>query len=168
MAMPCREFIAVRGFSARIDLALLDSLQDDGWFAIPAAIREDPLAVAVHLALVVLCNGQVLTDEAGHLVQHGPVLPEDLANRPLLKGLKHHAETRTGTRLGVPGRAELIGYLHEPKLLPRCMMLVYRCIVPPGTAPAGGVWRHPTEAAALTTDPLDKLLLAAVPGAPRG
>ncbi len=165
MAMPCREFIALRGFSPRIDLAVLDSLQDDPWFAVLAAVQADPTAVVVHLGLMLLCAGQVLVDGDGRFLREAPIPPEAMGSRSGLAALKALAELRTQDRLGVRGRVELAGLVHEPRLLPRQLLLVYRCVVPPGTGAGEGTWKPPTELRALHDDWLERTVMAAIPGA---
>lgn len=171
MVMPCREFIALRGFSPRIDLAVLDSIQDDTWFAVPAAAEQDPTAVVVQLGLVLLCAGQVLTGGDGQYLRMAPIPPEALTSRTGLAALKALAEQRTLDLLGVRGRSELAGLVHEPKLLPRQVLLVYRSIVPAGTGAGGagegaGAWRSPAEVVARSSAWLERAVIAAIPGAP--
>ncbi len=166
MAMPCREFIAIRGFSAKIDLAILDSIQDDTWFTIPAAVQADPLAVIVHVGLLVLCGDQVLISNDGRIVQHATVPPEALSSKSGLAALKALTEQRCQEMLRTRGRVELAGLIHEPKLLPRQVLLVYRCVIPPGTPVAMGTWQPVAE---ICDDPnrdwVDQAVLPAIPRA---
>jgi hypothetical protein len=158
LTMPCREFIALRGRSPRIELAVLDSLQEDSWFAVPAAIREDPLAVEVRLAIYRCRADAVFVDGAGRAVEAFPVLAERLAGGPRLAALRRYAETSAG------GRSELIGYVHEPVVLPRTVHLLYQVTVPAAPlASASGAWLARNHLSSVLKQPLDRLALGVDP-----
>lgn len=145
LAMPCREFIAVRGFSGKIDMAVLDSLQDDTWFTVPQAIQADPTAVVVRLALIIVQDDVVLVGRDGQVLIQELVPPEAYAVKTGLGALKLFAEQCVLQVVGARSRVELAGLVHEPKLLPRQVLLVYRAVVPSGTAAGEGVWQSPAE-----------------------
>jgi hypothetical protein len=173
LAMPCREFIAVRGFSPKIDMAVLDSLQEDTWFTVPSAIQADPTAVVVHLALLIVRDDVVLVGQDGHVLFPEMVPPEAYSVKTGLGALKMFAEQRAHERLGgVRSRVELAGLVHEPKLLPRQVLLVYRALVAPGAATTVsgvgavgdlGIWRSATEIAQGNFDWLDQAVVVAIP-----
>ena len=154
LAMPCREFISLRGRSPRIELAVLDSLQDETWLAIPAAIREDPLAVEVRIALYRTRGEDVFVESAGQAVAAFPVLAEDLGAGPRLAALRRYAETKAGAR------SELVGYLYEPVALPRTIHLLYQ-VQAQAEVQAGvsGAWLARQHLANVLRQPLDRLAL---------
>jgi hypothetical protein len=154
LAMPSREFIALRGLTTAISMAVLDSLQEDSWFALPSALHQDPLAVEVHIGRVLVRPGEALLTEAGSLVTRGPVPPEAFATAQGLAGLKRHVLGLNGG-----GRTELVGYLYEPVQLPRVFLLLYRC---QGVTGAGS-WVPSASLAGLVKDPIDRLALPLVP-----
>ena len=163
LAMPCREFIAVRGFSPKIDMAVLDSLQEDTWFTVPAAIQADPTAVVVRLALLIVRDDVVLVGHHGQVLFQETVPPEAYQMVTGLTALKVFAQQRVLHLTGVRGRVELAGLVHEPKLLPRQVLLVYRAFVPSETTAGEGVWRSGAEISQGNFDWLDQAVVPAIP-----
>ncbi len=154
LAMPCREFISLRGRSPRIALTVLDSLQDDTWFAIPAAIREDPLAVEVRLAIYRIRGDDVFVDRAGRAVAACPVFAEHLGPGPRLAALRRYAEAKAGSR------SELVGYLYEPVAFPRMIHLLYQAPAQTEVQAGGsGAWLARHHLASVLQQPLDRLAL---------
>ena len=160
LAMPSREFISLRGFTPRIGMELLDSLRDDTWFAVPDAIRDDPLAVMVHVGLLLMRGKEVLVDQEGRLIRRGPVPPEAFAEGVALIALRRWAESRIRAEFGLSLRAEICGYLHDPVRFPRTVLLVYRAHAPADLAAPAGAWLAPAAARDLVRDPLDAAVLA--------
>lgn len=163
LAMPSREFISLRGFMPRIGMELLDSLRDETWFAVPDAVREDPLAVMVRIGLLLTRGKELLVDQEGRLIRHGPVPPEALADGVVLVALRRWAEGRVREEFGIDLRAELCGYLHDPIRFPRSVLLVYRANAPADQAPPVGAWLAPAAARDVVRDPLDAAVLAGLP-----
>ena len=50
MAMPRRELFALKGFIQQVSLPVLQSLQDEHWFALPEIINDDLEAKEVRIA----------------------------------------------------------------------------------------------------------------------
>lgn len=163
LAMPCREFIAVRGFSQKIDFAVLDSLQEDTWFTVPTAIQADPTAVVVQVALLIVRDDVVLVGPNGQVLIQESVPPEVYAKVTGLKALKVFVEQRVQQLTGVRGRVEIVGLVHEPKLLPRQVLLVYRALVPSETTAGEGLWRSGAEISQGNFDWLDQAVVSVIP-----
>lgn len=163
LAMPSREFISLRGFTPRIGMELLDSLRDDTWFAVPDAIRDDPLAVMVQVGLLLVRGKDLLVDQEGRLVRRGPVPPEAFAEGVALVALRRWAESRVREEFGIPLRAEICGYLHDPVRFPRMVLLLYRAQAPADLAAPVGAWLAPAAARDVVRDPLDATVLAGLP-----
>jgi hypothetical protein len=174
LAMPGREVIAGRGFTAGAALPLLDSLAEDSWFATAQAIAADPLAREVRLGLVVVRrhhgSWEALVSGDGTVLHHAPVPPEAVAPGRLLADLRRLA-LASGTALvggtdGRPFAVELAGWLHEPALAPlrRAVVLVYRLRAPDDLpAPDGASWVSAGRLAHIPLDPVSALALDAVP-----
>lgn len=174
LAMPGREVIAGRGFTAGAALPLLDCLAEESWFATAAAIAGDPLAREVRLGLLAVRRQrgtwEALVAGDGTLLHHAPIPPEAVAAGRVLASLRSLA-LAAGTALVGSGGArgfnvELAGWLHEPGLeaLRRAVLLVYRLRVPEELAtPAGGVWVSAGRLAQVPLDPVSALSLEAVP-----
>ena len=157
--MPSREFIALRGLSTAIAMPVLESLQEDSWFALPSAVREDPLAVEVHIGLLLVRPGEALLAEDGHLLRHSPIPPEAFATAQGLAGLRRHVQGLVGSQ-----RVELVGYLYHPVVLSRTFVLLYRC----HGGNATGSWVPSATLAGLVQDPLDQMVLPLATQAPPG
>ena len=146
LAVTTRECIALRGFSSRIELGMLESIQEETWFAQPAIIRHDPLAAEVRLVMLFQHADHVLIDEHGRFAADQPVLPEAFAAGRGLPGLKRHVQGLALARVGRPCGCELAGYAFNPVDQPHLFFLVYRCRVLPAAgsldeAPDGcGSW----------------------------
>lgn len=174
LAMPGREVIAGRGFTAGAALPLLDCLAEESWFATPAAIAADPLAREVRLGLVAVrrsrggWEGLVAGD--GTLLHHAPVPAEGVPAGRVLAGLRSLALAAGTALVGSGGdrafAVELAGWLHEPALeeLRRAVVLVYRLRAPDALpAPGGAVWVSAGRLGQVPLDPVSALALAAVP-----
>ena len=165
LALPSRDFIALRGYTQRLNLPVLEALQQDTWLAVPAAIREDPLAAGVEIGILLERGGEVLLGPDGHLLARTPVVPEEIQPGAMLVALRKAAETRAVRRVGQPTRAELVGWFHDPVLAPRTLLLVYRARVPEATQVAAGSWVSRPGAAALLQDRIEQVVLAGLPPA---
>lgn len=142
LAVTTRECIALRGFSPRIELGMLESLQEETWFAQPAIIRTDPLAAEVRLVLFYQQADHVLIDERGRFAADYPLLPEAFSMGAGLPGLKQHVQGLARAHLGISSGCELAGYAFNPVALPHLFFLAYRCHVGPAAViPAeSGSW----------------------------
>lgn len=142
LAVTTRECIALRGFTSRIELGMLESLQHETWFAQPGLIHNDPMAAEVRLVMIFQQANHVLIDEAGRFAADQPVLPEAFAAGSGLPGLKKHVQAMAHQRIGSPCSCELIGYGFDPLQLPHLFLLAYRCRVASTvqTAAGSGSW----------------------------
>jgi hypothetical protein len=163
LALPSRDFIALRGYAQRLDLPVLEALQQETWLAVPAAIREDPLAVGIEIGLLLERGGEVLLGPDGRLLERAPVVPDEIQPGAMLVALRKAAESRAGRRVGQPTRAELSGWFHDPTLAPRTLLLVYRARLPEAIQVAAGSWISRGGSAALVQDRLEQLVLAGLP-----
>lgn len=160
LAVTTRECIALRGLCPTIDLAMIESLTDETWFAVPSAITADPLAAEVRLVLIFQLGEHVLIDEIGRFAVDRPLPPEAFAGGKGFVGLKRHVEQlarellarellareQLATEPGAgPCLCELAGYAFDPLVSANHFFLAYRCR-PKGAdgqlpAPvAGGSW----------------------------
>jgi hypothetical protein len=157
LAMPARELFAVTGFTTELAMPVLESLGEEAWFALPEAIRDDPMAREVRLGLVIVRGApgarEVLARADGTILDLSVLLPEHLPG-PGLGALKRHAQAVARTRCGLPAAAncgvEVVGYIHDSKLpdLRHVVVPVYRAVVGPDTpAPSDTSW---LSAASLT------------------
>ena len=166
LALPSRDFISLRGYTQHLDLTVLETLQQDTWVAIPAAIREDPLAVGVEIGVLLERGGEVLLGPDGQLLARAPVSPEEIQPGAMLAGLRKAAETRAARRVGQPTRAELVGWFHDPLLAPRTLLLVYRARLPEAMVVATGAWVSRAGSVALLQDRIEQVVLAGLPPVP--
>ncbi|TVR43944.1 MAG: hypothetical protein EA402_08345 [Planctomycetota bacterium] len=144
MAMPRRELFAVRGFQTRIELPVLDSLENEYWFATSSSLAQDIEAKEVQVGVVFLRQDQVLVDEQGTLLHATSVPPEAMSLGPCLRSLRDLA--RLGAErlveMGAIGSV-LRGYLNDDQL-EECrpyVILVYEVRFGESTAaPPGMTW----------------------------
>ena len=79
MAMPRRELYGVQGMVNTVRYEILESLQEESWFALSALIAEDLDAKEVRIgALIKNSNGHWLLDEHGVLL-HCTQVPADVS-----------------------------------------------------------------------------------------
>jgi hypothetical protein len=138
LAVTTRECIALRGFTPRIELGMLESLQHETWFAQPELIHKDPLAAEVRLVMIFQQDDQVLLDEQGHFAADQPLFPEAFAAGAGLPGLKKHVQALARARIGVSCACEFIGYAFDPVQLPHLFLVAYRCRVAASVPVAAG------------------------------
>jgi hypothetical protein len=160
LAMPRRLLWRVAGFTTAVDLAVLECLQEESWFAAPEALRQDLDAKEVRIG-VVLRQGpaghrQALLSESGVLLHASPVPPEYERLGRGLKGLKELAAAAGRHLVGIHRTGiELVGYLNEdslPETRP-FFVLVYRLTLgEPVPPPPGLLW---VGADRLRSTPLD-------------
>lgn len=166
LAMPRRLLWRISGFTTAIDLAVLESLQDEGWFAAPERLRSDLDAKEVRIG-VILRQGpsgsrQALVSESGVLLHASPVPPEVERLGQGLKGLRELASA-AGRHLVGSHRAgiELVGYLNEdalPETRP-FLVLVYRLtLADPVPAPPAMVWISGDRLHGIPLDPASALV----------
>ncbi|MFW5844924.1 MAG: hypothetical protein ACOCXJ_01725 [Planctomycetota bacterium] len=162
MAMPRRELFAVRGFSRTMQLPVLDSLNQEHWFALPTVLEEDIDAKEVRIALLVCRDHQWLVEESGVLLHAAPVCAGVVAFGSGLAGLKQLARAAGAELVGSTRvRIELYGYLNEDRLEETrpYFILVYLLRVPEETAaPAGMSWIGARHLRDLTLDPASSLV----------
>ena len=160
LALPSRDFIALRGYTQRLDLPVLEALQQDTWLAVPTAIREDPLAAGVEIGLVLERGGEVLLGPDGRLLARAPIVPEEIQPGAMLVALRKAADLRAGRRVGHPTRTELVGWFHDPLVAPRTLLLVYRARLPETVQVAAGSWVSRAGSAALLQERIEQVVLA--------
>jgi hypothetical protein len=168
LAMPRRELFRVSGFTCQVDLAILQSLADESWYAAPPTLVDNFEAKEVRLGLIAVRRepdgDQALVSEGGVLLHATPIPPEVGAMGPGLRALRQLA-LAAGTELvgGARCQVELIGYCNDDAL-PECrpfFILVYRLRVPPGWAsPAGMSWIGVPRLAGVPLDPVSVLVAA--------
>ena len=141
------------GLTVRPDLDLLDALGTATWLALPPAIAEDPLAVLVELAPLLVRGDHWWFAADGRLVVPAPVRVDELAQGLGLGALRTAAARRVGGQ-----RGELAGLIFDPGRLGRRLILVYRIRI--DADPVGpGSWMSPTSAKGLALDPLSRLVI---------
>jgi hypothetical protein len=178
LAMPARELFAVTGFTTELAMPVLESLGEESWFALPEAIREDPMAREVRLGMVIVRGTpgarEVLAQADGTILGLSALLPEHLPGTGL-GALKRHAQAVARARSGLPAGAtcgvEVVGYIHDGKLpdLRHVVVAVYRAVVAPETpAPGEASWLRAASLTGLRLAPLCALVARCVdPQRPR-
>jgi hypothetical protein len=172
LAMPRRELFRINGFTRSIDLTVLASLEEDAWFAAPAALAGNFDAKEVRLGLVVARGGeggdQLLVSEHGVLLHATPIPPDVGALGPGLRALRQLALV-AGRHLvdSQQGTVEMIGYCNDDTLA-ECrayFLLVYRLRLPAGAPAAAGMsWIALSHLARVPLDPVSTLIAAGLPG----
>ena len=156
-AMPRRPLYQLRGLITRIDLAILTSIDEEGWFATRSAIAADVDSKEVRLAVVVTCGADALVGADGRVAHDADIGPECEGLAALKNLAKATAERASG---GVAHGVELAGYLNDDAdpALRHVFVLAYRARVPAGTAaPAGMAWL-PKAQLPKATDPFSAKL----------
>jgi hypothetical protein len=166
LAMPRRELYKVSGFSRRVDLAVLESLDDEHWFAMPETLRGNPDAKEVRIGLVVTrpdaAGEHLLIDSQGVLLHAAPI-PPDVARfgtgvRALRDLARAAAAALTGTIQPV---VELVGQLNDDALLEarEAFVLVYRVVLAAdAAAPTDTVWISRARLKDVPLDPVSALV----------
>lgn len=149
-AMPRRPLYGLDGLIQRIDLAVLDAVSDECWYATRSAIAADVDSKEVRLGVMVVRPGQVREAlvAAGGVLTHPRDLGPELGSLATLKAAaRAAAEEILGA--AVTG-VELVGYLNDDRdpAMRRVFLLVYRTYAAPGAAaPAGAAWVRTDELA---------------------
>ena len=139
-AMPRRLLYALHGLITRLDLAVLTSIEEEGWFATRSVIAADLDGKEVRLAVIVSRGSEALVGPDGRLAHDVDIGPECEGLAALRRLAKATAEAVSG---GLAHGVELTGYLNDDKdaALRHVFVLAYRARVPPGTeAPSGMRW----------------------------
>jgi hypothetical protein len=166
MAMPRRELFRIQGFVPPNDLAILESLAEESWFAAPSVLRGDFDAKEVRIGLVMRSANAVLIDGDGVLLHVTPIPPEvGQLGTSCLASLRNLALAAGRALLNTAnGRVELSGFCNEDALQ-ECQgvfLLIYRFqLAEPPEAPAGMRWLDRTQLAAEPIDPVSALVLDA-------
>ena len=157
MAMPRRELFALKGFIQQVSLPVLQSLQDEHWFALPDVINDDLEAKEVRIGLLIGRDDQFLVDESGVLLHAAAVPPEVEHFGQGLLGLKKLAHSAGNELLQhAESQISLWGYLNEDSLLETrpYFILIYQMKAPEGTeAPDGMVWVSRSKLKDMALDP---------------
>jgi len=152
-AMPRGPLYALKGFITRVDLALLTTIDEDGWFATRAAIEADVDSKEVRLVVAILCGTDVLVGPGGRFGFSSDIGPECEG----LAALKNLAKATAERTCGHPVQGvELAGYLNDDleATLRHVFVLVYRARVPAGTAAPDGMSWVGKPALPKTEDPI--------------
>lgn len=162
LAMPRKELFRLSGFTATIDMAIIEALNEDAWYALPSTLVGNLDAKEVRLGLVVTAGDRVLIDEGGNLLHTTRIGPEVARLGRGLKALRDLASLAGARFVGVDRlRAELAGYLNDDSLPDHrhAFVMVYRCRVGEGlTAPAGLSWVGLKSLSAIPLDPASILV----------
>ncbi len=163
LAIPRRELFRLQGFSASMDLRVLDSLAEETYFSAPDLLIDSMDAKEVRIALVVVTPTLTLVTEAGVLLHTSSIPPQVAQFGKGLLGMRTLAELAGATLLGLKkSRVELSGLLNDDTM-PECrqfLTVAYILQAPEGTAaPAGMLW---ISRGALRQMPLDPVSAMAV------
>lgn len=173
MGMPRRELFAVRGFQVRIEMAVLDSLENEFWFATPQVLADDLEAKEVQVGVVFLSDSQVLVNEHGVLLHTTSVPPEAMDMGPCLRSLRDLARIGAERLIDAQARGVLLrGYLNDDQL-EECrpyLIMVYEVRFSPDVpAPEGMTWVDRRHLRDVALDPVsiqvaDSLTIETRPG----
>jgi hypothetical protein len=166
LAMPRRELFRVQGFVPPHDLAVLESLAEESWYASPAILSGDFDAKEVRIGLVVMKTDHVLVSDGGVLLHSTSVPPETAQLGTGLGALRHFGLAAGRQLMGITsGRIELVGFCNEDALL-ECrgiFILVYKFRVGDDTPPPASMdWVHLAKLSQVPVDPVSALVLEAV------
>ncbi len=167
MAMPRRELFRIQGFVPPNDLAVLESLADESWFASPTVLQNDFDAKEVRLGIIAARGGEVLLDGEGVLLHATPIPPEvGTLGGSGLAVLRKLALSAARLMVGTnEGRVELVGFCNEDAMQ-ECrgiFLLVYRFTVPTTVAPPDTMrWVRREALGHEPLDPVSALVLEAV------
>ncbi len=156
LAVPLSEILSISpGFTAPVPLTLLDAIAASGWLAASSAIAEDPTAVVVELAVLVVQPGTGCwwCRSDGRLVEAAPITDGDLALGEGLSALRATARNRSGIRA-----VELAGVVIDTSTARRKAILIYRAQAETVSGAAGS-WVSPASVAQVTRDPLSSVVL---------
>ncbi|MBA3707457.1 MAG: hypothetical protein H0W83_01400 [Planctomycetes bacterium] len=163
LAMPRRELFRIHGFVPPLDMAVLESVAEEAWYASPSVLVGSFDAKEVRVGVVVLTATKALVSEAGVLLHATPVPPEAGQMGTGLGALKNFSLAAARHLLGHPGgRIELSGFCNEDAL-PECrgvFILVYRLIVADDCpAPDGMEWVDRSGLGRIPLDPVSALVM---------
>jgi len=172
MAMPRRELFAVRGFQSNIDLVILNSLEDEYWFATSQVISDDLEAKEVQVGVVFLRGSQVLVTEQGMLLHTTSVPPEALDLGPCLRSLRDLALLGGERLLSTEARGSVLrGYLNDDQL-EECrpyLILIYEITFAADVdAPESMTWVERKHLNDVALDPVSIQLADSLTGGPKG
>lgn len=158
LAMPRRELFRFTGFTTAIDLAVIESLGQESWYAVASTLVSNFDAKEVRLGLLLERGEQVLLDEAGSILHTTRLGPEVGALGSGIKALRDLALLAGARFVGVERvRCELTGFLNEEAIpgYRGAMVLVYRCRVPEeAQTPQAMNWVSRRQLAQLPIDPV--------------
>jgi hypothetical protein len=163
LALPRRELYAVRGFTDQITVLVLESLQQEAWFATAAAVAADIDAKEVHIGLLVRREQQWLVESSGVLLHSAPVYEAVARFGYGLGAMKRLAESAGAELMGTTRVSiELRGLLNEDRLEETrpFLVLVYVLSVDASVAaPTDMVWVTRSHLADLSLDPASSLVV---------
>lgn len=163
MAMPRERLWTVSGFIRKVDMAILEAVAADTWFATAQAISEDPEAKRVRIGLLVCRGDEALVSEAGEML-HACDVPAEVGRFGTgLLALRELARAAAAELLKTPvQRIHLLGYLNDdalPETRP-FLIMVYEVQAPAGSqAPTGMNWIQRRRLADLPLDPVSVLVV---------
>ncbi|MBA2480433.1 MAG: hypothetical protein H0V44_07205 [Planctomycetes bacterium] len=162
LAMPRRELFRIHGFVPPMDMAVLESVAEESWYAAPSVLAGNFDAKEVRVGVVILTAKQALVSEAGVMLHATPVPPEAGQMGAGLGALKNFALAAARQLLGHGGgRIELSGFCNEDAL-PECrgvFLMIYRMYVADDCpAPAGMEWVDRAQLGSVPLDPVSALI----------
>lgn len=144
MGMPRRELFTVRGFVTAIDLAVLNSLEDESWFATAAILADDVEAKEVQVGVVFSRESQVLLNEDGIIMHVATVPAEAMELGPVLRSLRDLARMGAEQMMDAQARSvTLRGYFNDDHMesVRPYFIMVYEVVFAADTpAPQGYSW----------------------------
>jgi hypothetical protein len=162
LAMPRRELFRIHGLVPPLDMAVLESIAEESWYAAPSVLVGNFDAKEVRVGVIVLTAKQALVSEAGVLLHATPVPPEAGQMGTGLGALKNFALAAARHLVGHEGgRIELSGFCNEDAL-PECrgvFLMVYRLFLPDDcAAPEDMSWIERAELGSVPLDPVSALV----------
>ena len=154
MAMPRRDLYTLSGFESRIELPILNCLEEEYWLAAPSVIADDVEAKEVQVGVIFNRGNHVLLTEDGVILHTTSIPSEALETGPCLRSLRNLARLGANTVIGFEEKGSVLcGYLNDDQLeeLRPYFILVYEVFFADDTpAPNGMSWidrRHLSDVA---------------------
>jgi hypothetical protein len=162
LAMPRKELYRINGFVTTVDMAVIESVAEDQWYAAGSTLVGNLDAKEIRLGLLVTRDDQVLLDESGNLLHTTRIGPEIGKLGRGLKALRELARLAGARFLGVDNiRCELAGYLNEDSLPEHrhAFYMIYRCRLSQDVeAPSGLSWVRAKHLSGIPLDPVSILI----------
>lgn len=163
MGMPRRELYGVAGFVTAVRYEVLESLQDESWFALPDILAEDLDAKEVRAGLLITRrDGRALVDEHGVLLHTTPI-PAEVGNfGEGLFGIRSFARSAAAHFVSRDVAApQLVGYLNcddIPEVRPYFTLIYLVRCDEETDSPEGASWLSTASLAGLELEPASQAL----------